>query len=51
MRRADIKVAALVLACTILVATAAGACSDHRRKPVTCTSTTNIVGTTKTVCR
>jgi ABC-type uncharacterized transport system substrate-binding protein len=31
--------------------TAAQACSEHRRKPVTCTSTTSIVGTTTTKCR
>ena len=40
---------ALVLA--ILVPTIADACSDHKRKPVKCSSYTNINGTTRTTCR
>ena len=40
---------ALVLA--VLTPAIASACSDHKRKPTTCSSYTNINGTTRTTCR
>jgi hypothetical protein len=45
----DIIALALVLA--ILVPTIADACPGHKCKPTTCTSYTNITGTTRTTCR
>ena len=39
------------LVISILTPAIAGACSDHKRKPTTCTSYTNITGTTRTTCR
>ncbi|WP_456633988.1 hypothetical protein [Bradyrhizobium sp. USDA 10063] len=42
---------AFTLALAVLAPATADACSDHRRKPVHCTSYTNINGTTKSTCR
>ena len=45
-----LNVIAFALALAILIPTIADACSGHR-KPVRCSSYTNINGTTKSVCQ
>jgi hypothetical protein len=44
-------VVAFALALAVLAPTLADACAVHKRKPTTCTSYTNITGTTRTTCR
>ena len=48
-RITNILAFALVLA--VLAPTIADACAGHKRKPTTCSSYTNITGTTRTTCR
>jgi hypothetical protein len=45
------KTLATLALLALLAAGAAQACSDHRRKLVTCTSNTSIIETTRTTCR
>ncbi|MEY9493798.1 hypothetical protein [Bradyrhizobium elkanii] len=42
---------AIAVVLTFLMPSLSWACSDHKRKPVKCTSYTNINGTTKSTCR
>ena len=41
----------IVLVVAFLTPTVAEACAGHKRKPVKCSSYTNINGTTKSTCR
>lgn len=45
-----LKIATLIMTVCILLPSVAEACSGHR-KPVRCSSYTNINGTTKSTCR
>jgi hypothetical protein len=45
------KTFAIALALIILMPSFSWACSDHKRKPVRCSSYTNINGVTRSVCR
>lgn len=45
------KAFAIALTLALLAPTIANACSDHKRKPVRCTSYTNINGVTRSTCR
>jgi hypothetical protein len=42
---------AIALICFLMMPSIAEACSDHKRKPVKCTSYTNINDATKSTCR
>ena len=41
----------LALVITIVMPSFSWACSDHKRKPVNCSSYANINGVTRTTCR
>lgn len=45
------KLFSLVMLLAILAPSIADACAGHRRKPTTCSSYSNINGTTRTTCR
>jgi hypothetical protein len=45
------RITILIVLALLVQTTFAGACPGHKTKTTTCTTITNVAGTTKTVCR